>query len=177
MNRRMAIRNALILSAGTSVLPSCLQSDKSLVVYRNLSLTGSDEVMMSQLADTILPKTKNFIGAADVKAREFTLMMLDDCYAPDEQKTFTDGLKQFDKLAAKKYGKAFAKCTQAQRKEWITHVDSKVDVPQDVQRFYEITKKHTLQAFTSSKEYMIDVRQYKIAPGSNFKGCVPLKKS
>jgi hypothetical protein len=44
-------------------------------------------------------------------------------------------------------------------------------------QFYKTTKRHTVQAFTTSKQYMTEVRHYKIVPGSNFKGCVPLTKA
>lgn len=175
MNRRAALRNVIIFSAGTAVLPSCWQSDKSLVVLKNLSITGSEEKMLAQLSDTILPKT-NFIGATDLKAHEFALMMVDDCYAPDAQKVYITGMKNFDKLVESKYGKSFTNCTPAQKKEWLTEVENKQNIPEDVLGFYGLTKKHTLQAFTTSKEYMTDVIKYKMVPGSDFKGCVPLKK-
>ena len=45
--------------------------------------------MLAELAETIIPKTKNFIGAKDLKAHEFLLTMVDDCMAPEDQKVFT----------------------------------------------------------------------------------------
>lgn len=176
MKRRTIIRNAIIFSAGAALLPSCWQSDnKPLSSYKNLALTGDEEMMLSNLSETILPKT-NFIGAADVKAHEFTLMMVDDCYPPDEQKVFMDGMKQFEKLAEKKLGKSFVKSTTVQKKELLAAIESKKDISEEVQQFYGIAKRHTLQAFTSSRQYMTDVLQFKLVPGSNFKGCVPVKK-
>ena len=177
MNRRNAISNIVILSIGAIVLPSCGQKDEeALVKLKNISLTGSEEKMLIQLADTIIPKT-NFIGATDVKAHEFTLMMVDDCYEPEKQKRFMAGLKEFDKLAKSKYGSSFTACTPGQKMEWLAAIEKKKDIPEDVVFFYETTKRHTVQSFTSSKEYMTDVIKYNMVPGSNFKGCVPVKKA
>ncbi|MEP7143515.1 MAG: gluconate 2-dehydrogenase subunit 3 family protein [Ferruginibacter sp.] len=176
MNRRNAINNIVILSIGAVVLPSCGQRKESLVKFKNFSLSDSEEKMLGQLSDTIIPKT-NFIGAADLKAHEFTLMMVDDCYEPERQKKYTAGMKEFDKLAKNKYGSSFTSCTVPQKKEWLTAIEKKKDIPENVVFFYETTKRHTVQAFTSSKEYMTDIIKYKMVPGSNFKGCVPVKKA
>ena len=107
MNRRTAIRNVVLVSAGTIFLPSCFQNDKPSIPLKNISLTGSQQDMLARLTETIIPKTKNFIGASDIKAHEFLLTMVDDCSAPDEKKKFTDGLTQFDKFAKDKLGNSF----------------------------------------------------------------------
>jgi len=174
MNRRTAIRTVLIFSAGATLLPSCLQKDKTTISLKNISVTGDQEKMLAQLAETIIPTT-NFIGAAGVKAHEFTLMMVDDCYSPDKQKLFMTGLQQFEKMVTKKYGKSFADCTIQQKNEWLTAIENKKDIPGDVLQFYQTAKRHILQVFTSSKQYMVDVRKYNMVPGPNFKGCIPVK--
>ena len=99
MNRRTAIRTGLIFSAGIAFLPSCLQNNKTIIALKNITITAEQDKMLAQLSDTIIPKT-NFIGAADVKAHEFNLMMVDECYNPEKQKQFVDGLQQFDKMVA-----------------------------------------------------------------------------
>lgn len=175
MNRRNAIGNIVVLSLGSMVLPSCDQRDEAIFKIKNLPLTGNEEKLMSQLADAIIPTTA-FIGASGVKAHEFTLKMVDDCYDPDQQNKYLTGLKEFDKLAKGKYGSSFTSIASPQKLEWLSSLEKKKDIPEEALFFYETTKKHTLQAFTSSKEYMTDVLKYKMVPGSNFKGCVPVKK-
>ncbi|CAN5621908.1 hypothetical protein BH11BAC3_BH11BAC3_44460 [soil metagenome] len=178
MNRRDAIYNFVLLSAGAIILPSCGQSDTAAsIAFRNFSLTADEQKMMQQLTDFIIPKTGNFIGASDLQATAFTLMMVDDCYAPEKQKTFKEGLQAFDKLANEKYGSSFSELTDAQKKAMLTAVESKKDIPENVLEFYGITKRHTIQAFTSSQKYMTEVSHYKMVPGSNFKGCVPVKQA
>ena len=174
MNRRNAIRTALIFSAGATLLPSCMQKDKTDLSLTNISITESEEKMMASLGETIIPTT-NFIGAAGVNASQFTLMMVNDCYNPDDQKMFTDGLHQFSKMVNDKYGKPFTECTLQQKKDWLTAVENKKEIPDDVVKFYHVSKNHILQAFTTSKQYMVDVRHYKMVPGPDFKGCILLK--
>jgi Gluconate 2-dehydrogenase subunit 3 len=172
MNRRTAIRNVIIFSAGASLLPACLQEDKSIVVLKNISVTGSQEKLLAALVDAIIPKTKNFIGATDLKAHEFVLIMTDDCSSPEDQKKFTDGLKVFDKLSHDKFGQLFTSCTSAQKKSLLSDLEKNKEVSEDALNFYKTVKRYTLQSFTSSKEYMTEIKKYQMIPGPNFKGCV-----
>jgi Gluconate 2-dehydrogenase subunit 3 len=172
MNRRTAIRNVVIISAGSTLLPSCFRNDKILFPLKNISLTGSQQDMIGVLTEAIIPATKNFIGANDLKAHEFVMMMVDDCYKPEDQQKFTNGLKAFDKLSHDKHGQLFTSYTPEQKKDLLTAIEAKNSIPEDALQFYQTVKRHTVQAFTSSKEYMTDVRHYKIVPGGHFKGCV-----
>jgi hypothetical protein len=175
MNRRTAIRNVMLVSAGAALLPSCLQGDKSSFPLKNISITGSQQKMLAALTESILPTTKNFVGAKDLKAHEFVLTMVDDCTSPDDQKKFIDGLKAFDKLSHDKFGQLFTGYTAQQKHALLVAVENKKDIPEDVLKFYKTVKRYTLQSFTSSKEYMTEIRKYKMVPGPNFKGCVPAK--
>lgn len=177
MNRRTAIRNVVIISAGAGLLPSCLGKDNVSIPLRNISVTGSQEKMLAELAETIIPKTSNFIGAKDLKAHEFMLTMVDDCASPEDQKKFTEGLKAFDKLSHDKFGQLFTSYTAEQKKSLLTDIENKKDIPEDALKFYGTVKRYTLQSFTSSKEFMTDIRKYQMVPGSNFKGCVPVKSA
>ncbi len=56
-------------------------------------------------------------------------------------------------------------------------MEIKKDIPEYVVQFYQAEKKHIVQAFTSSKEYLADVAKYKMVLGGNFKGCVAVKKA
>jgi len=172
MNRRTAIRNVVIFSAGTALLPSCFQQDKSSLVLKNISITAAEEKMLAALAEAIIPTTKDFIGAKGLRSHEFILTMLDDCTGPEEQKKFTDGLKAFDKLSHDRSGQLFTGFTADQKKSLLSDIENKKNVPGEVLNFYKTVKQYTVQSFTSSKEYMTEIRKYKMVPGSDFKGCV-----
>lgn len=174
MKRRIAIRNLVLLSAGAALLPACSNTNNAGMVLKNIKVTGSEQDMLAQLTEAILPKTKNFIGSSDLKSHEFVLTMIDDCTSPEDQKKFTDGLKALDKLCHDKFGQLFTGYTPAQKKSLLSDIEKKKDVTEDAANFYKTVKRYTLQSFTSSKQYMVDVRKYNMVPGGNFKGCVKI---
>ena len=176
MNRRSSIKNLIIISAGAALLPSCLQnSKKSSINLKNIKIDGRDEDILSELSETIIPKT-NTPGAKDVSAHLFALMMIDDCYAPAAQDKFIKGLKAFEELSEKKYNKSFQKCTPSERADLLKSIESKNNIPENVAFFYNTTKRLTIQAFTSSEYYLTKVHIYQLVPGK-FYGCVPVKKA
>ena len=86
MNRRTAIRNVVIISAGASLfLPACRRT-KPASRLRHIKIDGAQEKLLEELTETILPKTNNFIGANDLKTQDFILIMANDCASPEEQK-------------------------------------------------------------------------------------------
>src|SRR6185295_2251084 len=93
MNRRAAIRNFVVFSAGVALIPSCMQEGKSRpsVTLKNIPLTGEQEKMLAALTETILPKT-NTPGAADLASHLFVLKMVDDCYEKSDREKFIKGM-------------------------------------------------------------------------------------
>lgn len=174
MNRRSAIRNVVIISAGASFLPSCLQGDKNVYPLKNISISGSQQDMLSALADAIIPKTSGFIGARDLKAHEFVLTMIDDCTSPEDQKKFTDGLTAFDQLSHDRFGEKFKSFTPEQKHQLLADIESKKNITENVLSFYGTVKRYTLQSFISSEQYMVGIKKYKMVPGPIYKGCIPV---
>jgi hypothetical protein len=162
----------MIIAAGASLLPACHWEESGGIVLKNIPITGTQQKLLAALTDAIIPTDKNFIGAADIKADEFTLIMLDDCASPEDQQKFAAGLKSFDKACQDKYGQSFGKLSPLQKQNLLTALEAKKEMPEDATRFYATVKRYSLQCFTSSKEYMNDVLHYTMVPGPNFKGCV-----
>ena len=176
MDRRLSMKTLLIISAGVAVLPSCLHEEKKTSVsLKKIKIDGNDEELFSNVCETIIPTTDT-PGAKDVSALLFALMMIDDCYAPAEQDKFVNGLKGFKEFSKNKFDQSFVKCTPSQKQEILESIETKKDVPDDVAYFYSVTKKLTIQAFTSSKYYLTKVHVYQLVPGK-FYGCVPVKNA
>lgn len=175
MNRRSAIRNAIYFSAGAVLLPACARDEKGVIALKNISLTSSQEKTLAALTESVLPKTKSFIGAADLKAHEFLLTMIDDCASPEAQKKFMNGQKAFDEVTKKTFSKTFADCSAGEKKELLKAITQKKNIPGEVSDFYDTVRHYTIQSFTSSKEYLTQIRNYKMVPGPDFKGCVPVR--
>jgi hypothetical protein len=177
MKRRDAIKTLAIIGVGVTMLPSCNSNETAAVAVplKKLKISGSEQELIAELSKTIIPKTKDFIGAEDLKSHEFVLKMMDDCQPPEKQRLFTDGLKAFKEACDKKFNTSFSKTNAAQRKELLkTMEDGIKDEKNIAAQFYALTKGYTLQSFTGSEKYMTGIKKYKMVPGSNFKGCVKI---
>jgi hypothetical protein len=174
MKRRSAIRSIVYISAGVVLLPTCRNADKSPMLLKHISLSGNQHDLIMDLSETILPSSTSFPGAQELKSYEFVLTMVDDCASPEEQKIFTDGLKAFDKLSKKKFGQIFQGFTADQKKALLSDLENEKGIPGDAKKFYQTVKRYTIQSFTSSEKYMLDIQKYKMVPGPNFNGCVKI---
>src|SRR5690349_9860690 len=132
MNRRTVLKNVLFISAGTVLLPAC-KEEKPSIQLTNLSLTADQEKMIAALSAAIIPSGNNFIGAADIKAHQFALMMVDDCEPPEMQKKFLDGMKKFEKETG---NKKFDKLSDKEKNEILLKFENKKDVSEEAQLFY-----------------------------------------
>ena len=173
MNRRLAIRNFVIVSAGAGLLPSCLQKEsKTFISLNNIRVNGEQEKLLASLTETILPTTIT-PGAKSLSSHSFVLMMVDDCFKKEEREKFMKGLQQFDEVAKKKSGSNFSDADTKQKIELLKTIENKNDIPEDVLSFYNAVKSLTIQSFTGSKYYLTEVRKYDMVPG-RFHGCFPV---
>ena len=182
MNRRSALKSFLYVSAGISLLPSCMSDKgKASFLLKNIAVSGDQEKMLGELCEFIIPKTTT-PGAKDLSSHLFVMMMVDDCYKKEDQQKFVTGLKAFEDLTKQKYNTGFADCTTEQKKELLAGLEQKLKQPKGsppdaAADFYGITKRLTIQSFTSSQYYLTKVQVYQLVPGPIFRGCVPVKKA
>ena len=137
-----------------------------------MSIDADQEKLLAELAETIIPATTT-PGAKDISAHLFALKMLDDCYKPEDQQKFVTGMAQFEKICKTKNERSFVDCTAQQRAFLLTDIESKKDQDDELSFFYATIKKLTIQAYTTSKFYLTNVRVYELVPG-RFHGCVPV---
>lgn len=173
MNRRSALKNVVIFSAGIVLIPSCMQEEKSAFPVKNFSLSSSQEELLKELCSTILPSGKDFPGAKELKSDEFVLMMMDDCTSPEDQQKFSKGMTAFQDGFKKSADKSFVKATQDERGTFLKTMKKTDDDP--AWFFYDSTRHFTIQSFTSGSKYMTEIKKYKMVPGPTFKGCVPVE--
>lgn len=171
MNRRTAIQHVIVLGAGATLWASC--QDKAALTTKKIKLTGSQEKLLSALAETILP-SGDFAGAKELKSHEFIVVMADDCASADDQQKFMTGMKAFDALCKQKNGNVFAKCAPEQQTTFLTALEAKTDVAEDVLEFYVNVKQLTMQSFTTSEAFLTQVRNFSLIP-AKFQGCVSVQ--
>lgn len=176
ISRRTALKQFLVIAGGVMVLPSCMQQDnsKASITLKNLDVTGKQEQLLAELAETIIPAT-NTPGAKDLYLHQFALKMVDDCHGPDDRKAFEKGLKAFDQFARKRFDQPFTALPATQRAELLQQIEDKKDVPEDVAAFYGKVKGLAIQGYLTSKHYLTQVQVYELVPG-RFRGCVPVSE-
>ena len=172
VNRRAVIKQFLVVSAGITFLKACKGENKPSIALKNLDINGDDENLLADVSETFIPKTDT-PGAKDLSAHLFALKMLDDCYKKEDQQKFVNGLSDFEKFVKEKKGKSFSACSIPERESVLNELDKRKS-DDDLSYFYSTQKNLTVQAYTTSKFYLTQVREYKLVPGK-YKGCVPAK--
>ena len=173
MDRRTSIKTFLTLTAGVTFLPSCFQEkEKSSILLKNMKIDSREEELVALLSETILPATDT-PGAKDLSSHLFVLMMVDECFSREEREKFVKGLKEFRQLTKSKYDKSFRDMSATERRQFVQQIETKEGIPEDVLPFYAITKRLTIQSYTTSPHYVTKIQVYKLVPGK-FSGCVPV---
>lgn len=129
INRREAIwRVGLLLGGvtfigGTSLLTACEKGHQPVASGQNVGdFTPDDQAFLDEVADTILPRTKT-PGAKDAKVGPFMAVMVTDCYEPDQQKVFREGMQKLDDACKKANNASFMAATPQQRLSLLQGID------------------------------------------------------
>jgi hypothetical protein len=165
IDRRSAIRQLFIISAGAAILPSCVNDKKPAShAFSNLPITAKEEEILAALSSTIIPSTDT-PGAKEVAAHVFALRMLNDLGKKEDREKFMSGFKQFQDDVKKQYNKSYVQCSAAEQEKIVAAANSQQGNGNDAAYFYNIFKQLTIQAYTSSEYYLTKVEVYKLVPG------------
>jgi len=172
MERRLVIKQVLIMAGGLALLPSCLRDEgKSSIRLTNLEVSLDEENLLAEIAETIIPRTKT-PGARELKLHLFILKMLDDCYEKTDQQAFINGLQEFKELTSEQYGKSFGKLSAHQRESTLSKLEN--NPSPDLAAFYKITKAKTIDGYLNSQYVMTKLIIYELVPG-RYNGYFPVK--
>ncbi|TLV03643.1 gluconate 2-dehydrogenase subunit 3 family protein [Dyadobacter luticola] len=119
MNRREAVQRITFLLGGTLSAPlmAGVMGEK-LNFGPSLEISDSQEALLADVADVIIPTTTT-PGAKAAGAEKFITRVLRDCYAMEDQKKFYDGLGRVDALSKEAYSKSFSALDNTQKIEII----------------------------------------------------------
>jgi len=149
MNRRTALKQMFIMAGGIMIATSCDFSSKApSIQLNNVKLNLDDEQLLSELVETIIPKTDS-PGAKELNLHLFVMKMLDDCTSPEDQKKFLEGLKAAEKVKGK----------SAEEQLAYLKALSNEDV------FFNILKRRTIQGYKNSEYVMKNKLIYELVPG------------
>ena len=144
MNRRDAIKTTLFASLG--ILAAC-RSDHA-----------SDQALMEEIADTLLPTTAGSPGAKAAGTGAAMNLILSDCYKPGDQRAVRNGLERF--RAAH-----FLDRSRADREAFVRSVGKEA--------WFQPMRDLALGAYFSSETGMTKALHYVRVPGK-YVGCMPL---
>lgn len=171
LSRRQALKQFVVVSAGMAIIPSCMQDrSKSNLLLKKLKVSPGDEAMLSELCETIIPKTDT-PGAKDLSAHLFVLMMIDECSKKEDQDAFVNGIKLFNEFNKQTINKSFSNANQDERDTVLKNILLIKDENSPVLTFLNDVKKRTIQAYTSSEFFLTKAQVYELIPG-RYHGCI-----
>lgn len=136
------------------------------------TVSVDDETLLGEIVETIIPENST-PGAKSLKVHQFALRMIRDCYPELAQATLKQGLTLTESTAQQAYGKAFEACDATQRKDVLGKLTASTDPVG--KSFVNMIKRLTIQGYTNSEYYMVNVQKFNMAPGY-YHGCVPVEK-
>lgn len=165
MERRVAIKQVLIMAAGLALLPSCLkEKGKSTILLRNLDISLDQEALLAEITETLIPKTDT-PGAKALNLHLFVLKMVDDCYPKKDQEDFVMGLNQVKDLSHSIFNKDFISLPHKQRESLLNHIENHKYTTAEISSFYKILKERTIGGYLNSKYVMTNLVVYELVPG------------
>jgi predicted Zn-dependent protease len=108
-------------------------------------------------------------------------VMVNDCYTPEDQKIFHEGMDKIDDESKKKFDKVFMELDPKQRHELLVQLDneqrdySKNKKNEDAAHYFRMMKELTLLGFFTSEVGATQALRYVESPG-RYEACMPYKK-
>ena len=182
MNRREAISSVAWLLGGTVLGADLFLNYACTPASKDVSALFEKDYLafLDEVADTILPETST-PGAKDAEVGQFMAVMVRDCYTPEDQKVFINGISEIDKTADKKFGKKFMELDAKQRTDLLKELDiaqrdyQEKKEKEDPNHYFRMMKELTLLGYFTSKVGATQALRYLPVPG-RYEGCVPYKK-
>lgn len=181
MNRREALAKVAAITGGVVVganafLSGCVSSKETPGNFSPDVLALLDEI-----GETIMPETPASPGAKAAKIGAFMQSIVSECYTPEEQKIFHDGVKTIDDRAAQTHQKNFMAISAPERHALLVALDdeakayaSKKEDDEPV-HYFSMLKQLTLWGYFTSEVGSKKALRYVPIPG-RYEGCIPYNK-
>jgi len=123
MNRRDAIGRVALIMGGAVIGADYFLSGCKPANTKVNDLFDTDHVaFLNEVADTILPTTSS-PGAKAANVGQFMAVMVRDCYKPENQKTFLEGISKLDEASKKQFNNKFMELQPQQRTDLLVALD------------------------------------------------------
>lgn len=192
MKRREALKKTIIALGYTISVPSLISifescNNNSTLAWQPEFLSASQAMLIAELTETILPKTKT-PGAKDLHLDQFIDKMVKQVLSKEDQQLFIKGLDAFEAEAKEVNGKSFIDSTPEERSKLLTKLEketakqpgniwgfSLVKDPKPLP-FYRQVKNLALLGYFTSMEIGKKVLVYNPVPGM-YNADMPLANS
>jgi len=185
INRREALRKSMMMVGAAVATPSIIAflescSSKPQIDYTPVFFNKDQIILLTVAGDIILPKT-NTPSASEVGVPAFIDKMVNECYKDEDQKSFVDGLKEFDEGAEQMLGKKFIDLNEEKQKQYVLMIhETAVNLVKkhgDAPRPFVLKLKEIVMlGYFTSEPGATQVLQYNQVPGY-YKGCIPLTEA
>jgi hypothetical protein len=180
MDRRELLKKIALLTGAAVVggeffLTGCKTNNLTPQLFSSTDLSLLDEI-----AETIIPTTDT-PGAKAAQLAQFMQVMITDCYTPDEQKAFTEGLAAFHDYSKKIVNKHFMEATPQERISVLTSLEKEAKKYNQEKKegtpshYYTMMKQLTIWGFFTSETGMTETLRHNPVPGK-YVGDVPYTK-
>lgn len=164
--------------------------------------SAANIALLNEIGETILPATSS-PGAKEAKVGEFMKVYVTDCYTPEDQKTFLEGIGKLNEACNKMHGHDFTEAPADHRKELLVALDKEAKTVQEQRskaedafkkaerdkgntlpltftqtiqpHYFTLMKQLTLLGFFTSEVGATKALRYVAVPGK-YDGAFPYKK-
>jgi hypothetical protein len=169
MNRREALKSVAFL------MGSAISATTMGVLFENFTLpekeknqvsfSATDEEILAEFADIIIPTTAASLGAKAAGLGSFIPMMIRDCYPAKMQEIFASGLKAMQYKCSKDFNKDFLSMSAAERQNLMTSLRDETIAADKSPSFFLIARDLTILGYFSSEIGCTQAREYLPVPG------------
>lgn len=182
MNRREAVRRVTFLLGGALTISGTgAFAEVFAASPGNRTETKSiesQEALIAEIADTIIPDTKGVPGAKAAGLGPFIVMMLQDCYTSDIQKQFAGGLMKVDEVSQSRFKKSFTALTLNEREEIFKLFKAEAEEQRRAKiatsNFFPLIYELTCLGYFTSEVGATKALRYVHIPGK-YESCIPLQ--
>ncbi len=181
MNRREALNTVALLLGGTIIGAEAFLSGCKTTPKKTGLFATTDIALLDEVGETILPTTASSPGAKATQIGQFIKTYVTDCYEPNDQQIFTDGIGHLNDVSNKKYDKDFMSLSDTQKHDLLVTLDTEAKNYQkgkkdsDPHHYFSLMKQLTLLGYFTSEIGATKALRYVAVPG-RYDGCVPYKK-
>jgi len=181
MNRREALSAVAVLmgcavTGAEAFLSGCQPSSTPGELF-----SKNDVALLNEVAETIIPITKNSPGAKEADIGAFIKTLVTDCYEDVDQKLFTTGLTHLQETSQAKFKKNFMDLEPTQKHTLIVNLDQeaknyqKEKAESQPNHYFTNLKQLTLLGYFTSEPGATQALRYLPVPG-RYIGCVPYER-